>query len=544
MKTREQIIAENPIVPYLTRRGAEFRRNGKEASCLCPLHPDRSPSFRVNEQKKTWFCDPCGIGGSIIDLMMKLESLSLAEVMKRLGGESESSFESPPERSSRGKVIATYDYQNAVGETTFRVLRMEPKDFRQQGRFGDKWEWTMDGIERVLFMLPKVLKADFVWIVEGEKDALSLDSLGLTATCNPGGAGKWQDNYSESLRGKEVILCGDNDEPGKRHMDKVEAAISGCVKSTRRIALPEEFKDVTEFLSSFPTKASGGLALYEMAEQVEVLTKGMRIPIQSMDEMERDYERFATKAHAVSLNLATWIPGFNFVVRPIVPGEVVTIVAETGVGKTMLLQNLALHTRLQTLFFELELPGTLTFERFVGMATDRSGANVQSMYTMGERPKWRESGRLSHVHVCSQSRMPPAEIERIIRHAGLKTGSTPQLVLVDYVQLIRGAGKDRYEDASDAAEDLKVIAKATDTIIVMTSQVKRKGEKSGGEITLQDAKGSGSIENSSGLVLGAWRDQDDKFLLHIKVLKNTKGISGKIVTCRISEGSMLIEEQT
>jgi len=48
-----------------------------------------------------------------------------------------------------------------------------------------------------------VLAAKSVLIVEGEKDVEAARKLGLVATCNSGGAGKWRDEYSEMLRGSE-----------------------------------------------------------------------------------------------------------------------------------------------------------------------------------------------------------------------------------------------------------------------------------------------------------------------------------------------------
>ena len=63
----------------------------------------------------------------------------------------------------------------------------------------------MEGVERVLYNLPAVTKSQEGWICEGEKDADNLTALGYVATCNVGGAGKWLDGYTESLKGKDVV---------------------------------------------------------------------------------------------------------------------------------------------------------------------------------------------------------------------------------------------------------------------------------------------------------------------------------------------------
>ena len=52
----------------------------------------------------------------------------------------------------------------------------------------------MKGVRRVLYRLPELLARpdEPVYVVEGEKDADRLASMGLLATTNSGGAGKWQ----------------------------------------------------------------------------------------------------------------------------------------------------------------------------------------------------------------------------------------------------------------------------------------------------------------------------------------------------------------
>jgi replicative DNA helicase len=337
-----------------------------------------------------------------------------------------------------------------------------------------------------------------------------------------------------------VLICGDNDDAGRKHVAKVQKAMEGLAKCVRVVEVPPEFKDVTEYAESFANRDEFGLALFALAESAEMLTGGVRVPIRSLAEMERDYEEHAKRIELVSLSLARWLPKLGSSIRPLVPGELVTIIADTGVGKTMLLQNLARNTRLTTLLFEMELPETLTFERFVGMETEMTGAEVASRYRTGDKPQWK-GGSIDNIHVCSESRLTIQRIEEIIQKAGLKIGGNPQLVLLDYVQLVQGTGGSRYERMSGIAEELKVLAKSTNTIVVIASQVARNaGEE---EIGLHSAKDSGSIENSSGLVLGAWRDANERGMMWLKVCKNTKGISGAKTALRIGSNLSLYEEQ-
>src|SRR6185369_16195999 len=117
------------------------------------------------------------------------------------------------------------------------------------------WCWNMDGVTLVPYKLPDIVKRANaqVWIVEGEKDVLTLNHIGICATTNSGGAGKWRDEYSKWLANREVVLCGDNDLVGRNHMDLVFTSVHAYAKSIIRIELPQKYKDITEFYGAFNT---------------------------------------------------------------------------------------------------------------------------------------------------------------------------------------------------------------------------------------------------------------------------------------------------
>jgi hypothetical protein len=72
---------------YLVRIRAEPRINGDKLVCRCPLHEDRTPSFQAKREASgvwVWFCHPCGVGGTVIDLHMKCTGLSTAEAVREL----------------------------------------------------------------------------------------------------------------------------------------------------------------------------------------------------------------------------------------------------------------------------------------------------------------------------------------------------------------------------------------------------------------------------------------------------------------------------
>ena len=101
----------------------------------------------------------------------------------------------------------------------FQVCRLEPKDFRQRRPDGHGgWIWSVKGVRNVPYRLPQLINngGRVICIVEGEKDADRLWKLGIPASCNACGAGKWRDELNEFFRGADVVIIPDRD-PQKVH---------------------------------------------------------------------------------------------------------------------------------------------------------------------------------------------------------------------------------------------------------------------------------------------------------------------------------------
>lgn len=532
--TVEEIKSRYPLAEYLVQQGVKLVGSGncrKSNRCALKQHKPEHFPVSIDVSKGLFHCNDCGVGGDVIRWMALSRGIPDADVLRELGGTNGKSV-----APATTQIVSIYSYENEAGTEVFQVCRMHPKTFRQRHRDeGGQWVWNMDGVTRVLYHLPEVLKANQVWIVEGEKDADNLSKLGYTATCNVCGAGKWLDAYTATLAGKEIILCGDNDKPGQDHIDMVFASLAGKAKNVRRLKVPAPSKDVSDWLDTFKTSEDAKAALETAVETALIFVKGVHVPIYSLPEIEPRFIKHVKNLRTCELNLGLWLPSLAKV-RGLIPGELMTIVADTGQAKTFALQNIARFTTpLITLLFELELPEELVFERFLCMMNQWGADKIRSLYSTGDALGECGLASMRNVFVCTESGLTVEKIEQHINNAELKIGERPKVVLVDYVQLIRGMGKNRREVVADTAENLKILAKTTKTIVIMASQVARKPDDER-EIFLHDPKESGSIESSSGLMLGMWRDPDDKMKLKVKVLKNTKGNAGMVINCRFLPG--------
>jgi 5S rRNA maturation endonuclease (ribonuclease M5) len=148
------------------------------------------------------------------------------------------------------RIVATYDYTDEDGELLYQIVRFEPKDFRQRRPGpGGQWVWKK-GQRQVLYRLPEVLDSPIVFLVEGEKDVETLRSHGFVATTNAGGANApWLPTFTESLRGREVILIPDNDPPGKARVLTIARALLGNAAKIIVVEL-EGANDITDWFAA------------------------------------------------------------------------------------------------------------------------------------------------------------------------------------------------------------------------------------------------------------------------------------------------------
>jgi hypothetical protein len=223
------MVASTPTMSAIDRvvsRLPDARKVGCEWLARCPVHEDRSPSLSVT------------IGSKGEALMICRAGCRTEDVVAALGLTMSDLFE--PREADR-RIVATYDYRDEAGQLLYQVCRYEPKDFRARRPNGAGWTWTLDGTRRVPYRLPELRLTKpgaLVLIVEGEKDADRLAGLGLNATTNLGGAGKWRAGYNEPLAGRDVVILPDNDDPGRRHTQGLAASLAGLASRVRIIELP------------------------------------------------------------------------------------------------------------------------------------------------------------------------------------------------------------------------------------------------------------------------------------------------------------------
>lgn len=227
------LSAINEIVKALNGR-----RSGASWMARCPAHDDANPSLSIREADGKVLLH-CHAGCSQADVIDALKAHGVWQ----------------QERTEKPRIVAIYDYTDEHGNLLYQVVRYEPKDFKQRRPDGcGGWIWRK-GARQVLYRLPEVLEAPIVFVVEGEKDVETLREWGFVATTNAGGAkSHWAPQYSETLRGREVILIPDNDAPGRKRVLNIARALLGRVARLVVLEL-DGAKDVTEWFSQGHSEA-------------------------------------------------------------------------------------------------------------------------------------------------------------------------------------------------------------------------------------------------------------------------------------------------
>ena len=213
----------------------------------------------VTLEKDQWYDFADGKGGSLLDLC----------AVSKFGGDMFAAAAflgewlnlKPSSRvEQRAEIVATYDYTDADDKLIIQVVRYKPKDFRQRRPNPETpgaWLWSVKDIVPPLYRLKDLRATKWVCIVAGEKDADNLRAIGIPATCNAGGEGKWLPSYNAEFAGKSVVIIADKDDTGRRHAETVAFALRDVAKTLRVLELPDrdsQVKDASDWIEAGGTR--------------------------------------------------------------------------------------------------------------------------------------------------------------------------------------------------------------------------------------------------------------------------------------------------
>lgn len=79
-----QKVREATDLVALVAERTQVKRKGRDFWACCPLHQEKTPSFKIDPSTQLWHCFGCDEGGSAFDLVMKMDDLSFPEAVRKL----------------------------------------------------------------------------------------------------------------------------------------------------------------------------------------------------------------------------------------------------------------------------------------------------------------------------------------------------------------------------------------------------------------------------------------------------------------------------
>lgn len=203
--------------------------------------------------------------------------------------------------------------------------------------------------------------------------------------------------------------------------------------------------------------------------------------------------------------------------------DLIILGARPSQGKTALALNIAHHACVEcgipVAFFSLEMGRQSIFERMIGAAAMVEIHKLRTGWM--DRSKFgdltREVGRLAAApfYIDDTSGISITELRMRARRLASelkKQGKELGLIVIDYLQLIRGGerrAESRQQEVSEISRMLKDLARTLNVPVLALSQLSRKNEDKGrtdNKPQLSDLRESGSIEQDADVVALIHRD--------------------------------------
>lgn len=251
------------------------------------------------------------------------------------------------------------------------------------------------------------------------------------------------------------------------------------------------------------------------AERVTEVCSSQQSVHRSIGDIDNDAAakiKAATSEAPDESQLIKWgIPKVDRFMMPIERHEYVLIAARPSRGKSSLLAHLAMTNlvrKLKVAYFTLETSDTSVFMQIAGQ---RCGLNVHRdgirQWTPQEHKRFEDarnylktSGRL----LVFDKDMTLEAVQARCRL--LAANYKPDLVVLDYLGLVRSEGKSIYERVSNASKAMIPLKKLLGCALVVGQQLKR-AENDAAEPTLSDLRDSGQLEEDAHrVVMPHWKE--------------------------------------
>jgi replicative DNA helicase len=206
------------------------------------------------------------------------------------------------------------------------------------------------------------------------------------------------------------------------------------------------------------------------------------------------------------------------------PGDLIILAGRPGMGKTakaIRILRQAVKSKKRAAFFSWEMSEQSLVKRLMASEADTLHANQFFQHGLRKPEYYKEfdeiMGRLEALSDDIYIERATVNIRELrMKLMSLHKEQPLDLILVDYLQLIPGAGSNyqgkREQEVSEVSRGLKQIALELDVPVIALAQLSREVEKRPTKRPmLSDLRDSGSIEQDADLVIFLYRPEYYKF---------------------------------
>jgi replicative DNA helicase len=198
------------------------------------------------------------------------------------------------------------------------------------------------------------------------------------------------------------------------------------------------------------------------------------------------------------------------------PSELIIVAGRPSMGKTAFALNIAQHAAIQggipSAIFSLEMAKEQLALRMLCSEAKVDAHRLRGGFlSEADWPKLtRAAGNLSEAPIFIDDTPGLTALEMRAKSRRLKAERKLGLVIVDYLQLMRGraASDNREQEISDISRSLKALAKELTVPVVALSQLNRRVEERGDKHPqLADLRESGAIEQDADVIIFLYREE-------------------------------------
>lgn len=250
------------------------------------------------------------------------------------------------------------------------------------------------------------------------------------------------------------------------------------------------------------------------------------------------------------------LPSMNDYTTGWLPGQLITLGARTGIGKSVFAINSAVAAASagkSVLFFSLEMGENEIMDRITSSVTGIPMDKLKKGdLTQQDRDRLNEKAKeIARMKILIDT--DPKETIDSIRAKALRRAQSPEgldFIIIDYLQLITPVGRfsNRQEAVADMSRNMKLLAKQLEVPIMVLVQVNRESKDDENSIPqLSQIRESGAIAQDSDIVILLHRESSmDDTIPHTLVLlaKNRNGQADKMIRCHSNLECSLFREIT